>query len=77
MAIIENLHVAGGWQIYLPLFAIVVIYMITKILYARPKLIAGVPIVGVNGSKGSLQRATNRFMNQGGEMVRQGYEEVE
>ena len=65
--------VAGG-SAFIVLAATVI--SLVKRSFARPKLLAGAPFVGLNGGKSSLQDARLQFLTNGGEMIKEGYDMV-
>ena len=67
---------AGGFGAYLIIFAIIVFYAVRKFGFSRTKLIPSVPVIGLEQSKRTLKQARHDFMYHGGEMVKEGYEEV-
>ena len=76
MIAFEKLLFTGGFGAYLAIFVILVLYLIRKFQFGSPKLIPGVPVIGLDGGQRRLKEAQHEFMYRGGEMVREGYEKV-
>lgn len=76
MTLLEKGFSHAGLSTYAVVSGVFVLFLLVRFALNRPKLIPGVPVIGLDGGNRSLAEARHEFMDHGGAMVKEGYEKV-